>query len=68
MSEELDNIDEKLSENERLKQRQNINRNKLLMDFNLVSSDNPAETNRVILRAIIIVAVLIAAYLVSFYI
>jgi len=42
-------------------------RNRLLMDFDLLSTDKPREVNRAIFGLIILLILLAAGYVVSFY-
>ena len=66
MSKELDEIDEMLSKDDSLKQ--SIDRNRVLMDFNLLSSGNPGDINKIIFRVIIFAILAGAVWLISFYI
>lgn len=68
MSEELDKIDEKLTKDEELKGRQKLPRNSWFTNFNLLSTENPRDTNRTIIKAMLIMALILLAYLISFYI
>ena len=65
-SEELEEIDRRLEQEDSIKQE--LKRNNFWMDFNLLGSSNPIESNRIIFRVVLLLGLSALAWVISFYI